>query len=61
MWLWSSEDDAEHLLRGVARSRAVGAASKTRNDVDGIEAIDVDASSKKTMDSFPGRVELERH
>ena len=50
--IWSDSEDALHVLRIVCRARAISAAASSRNDVEGVELVDLEASSSKVWRSF---------
>ena len=49
---WSKGDAAKHALRIVSRIRLINLARTTRHDAEGVEAVDLEASSGKTWQSF---------
>ena len=50
--IWSNEGRAMHILRIVARARALEATSTTRLDSEGVAQVDLEASSTKPWKSF---------
>ena len=49
---WSDESSAAHLLRTVARARALETVNTERNDAEGVERVDLEAASQKPWQQF---------
>ncbi|CAK0823628.1 unnamed protein product [Prorocentrum cordatum] len=56
---WSDEEMVPHLLRQVCRARALAHASASRHDSEGVDQIDLEASSARAWSTFGGSLTLE--
>ncbi|CAK0873307.1 unnamed protein product [Prorocentrum cordatum] len=56
---WSDEKKVPHLIRQVCRARALANTRAERNDAEGVDQIDLEASSAKVWAIFRGSLTLE--
>ncbi|CAK0796724.1 unnamed protein product [Prorocentrum cordatum] len=56
---WSDEEMVPHLLRQVCRARALAHASASRHDSEGVDQIDLEASSARAWSTFRDSLTLE--
>ena len=50
--IWSTHEAALHIVRTVCRARALSKAVRGRNDVEGIDDVDIEATSQKPWVRF---------
>ena len=51
-WFWSNAVGAEHAVRACCRIRLLNTSYKSRNDYEGMDRVDIDASSTKPWIDF---------
>jgi hypothetical protein len=56
---WNDEEMVPHLLRQVCRARALAHASASRHDSEGVDQIDLEASSARAWSTFRDSLTLE--
>ncbi|CAK0846118.1 unnamed protein product [Prorocentrum cordatum] len=56
---WSDEEMVPHLLRQVCRARTLAHASASRHDSEGVDQIDLEASSARAWSTFRDSLTLE--
>ena len=52
LWFWPNVVDAEHAVRACCRIRLLNTSYKSRNDYEGMDRVDIDASSTKPWIDF---------
>ena len=60
-WFWTGTPEAEHAIRACCRLRLLGTCAPSRHDSEGVDRIDIEASSTKQWTNFTkGLTEDER-